>query len=247
VTAARRAFTFVAEKMTVSGRLVHAARHGRGRAPATAGDYANMIWAALRLYQATGEPEDLAQSLRWVEILDAHYWAEGAGGYFTAADDTKDVIVRLKSATDDATPSANAVMVANLAALGTLTGDQRFVERADAILRAFSMDVAQNLSGHTGLLAAAMDLLAPQLIVLVEGNSRSSESLDAALAEVSVPGAVEIRAKGTVGEDGPPAVRGKSADGGRSTAYVCTGPQCSLPVTTASDLRRLALDQRSIV
>ena len=247
VTAARRAFTFVVEEMTVSGRLLHATRHGKGRAPATAGDYANMIWAALRLHQATGEPEDLRHALHWVDILDAHYWAEGAGGYFTAADDTKDVIVRLKSAADDAAPSANAVMVANLAALGTLTGEQRFVERASAIMRAFSTDLAQNLSGHTGLLAAAIDLLAPQLIVLVEGNAGLSENLEAALAEVSVPGAVEIRVKGTVGEDGPPAVRGKSADGGRSTAYLCAGPQCSLPVTTASDLRRLAVDQRSIV
>ena len=94
VNIAREAFTFITEKMTVDGRLVHATRHGQGRAPATANDYANMIWAALRLYQATGNENDLAQARHWVEVLDTHYWDEDGGGYFTAADDTDDVILR---------------------------------------------------------------------------------------------------------------------------------------------------------
>jgi uncharacterized protein YyaL (SSP411 family) len=233
--------------MTVSGRLVHSTRHGKGRAPATASDYANMIWAALRLYQATGEPDDLAQAIRWVDVLDTHYWAEGSGGYFTAADDTGDVIVRLKSASDDATPSANSMMVGNLAALGTVTGDTRFVQRAEMIVQAFSPELARNLAGHTGLLAASIDLLSPQLIVLVEGEEALGVGLHSTVNKLSVPGAVELSVKGTIGQIGPAALRGKSTDGGRSTAYVCTGPQCSLPVTSGDELRRLVLDQRSVV
>jgi len=247
VTMARQAFTFVSERMTVDGRLLHAVRNGSGRAPATANDYANLIWAALRLHQATGEPGDLAQAVRWVEILDAHYGSGEAGGYYTAADDTADVIVRLRTAADDATPSANAMMVTNLVALGTLTGEERYGRQAEGIVRAFSADLAQNIGGHTGLLAAAIDLLAPQLVVLVEGEAQAGEPLDQALRHLSAPGAIELRVKGSVGDVGPAAVRGKTTDGGRSTAYVCTGPQCSLPVTTAEDLRRLVLDQRSIV
>jgi uncharacterized protein YyaL (SSP411 family) len=246
VTMARRAFTVVADRMTVDGRLVHATRHGKGRAPATATDYANMIWAALRLYQATGDAGDLAQAIRWTEVLDRHYWDQDAGGYFTAADDTSDVIVRLKSASDDATPSANATMISNLAALGTLTGEQRFLDRAHVILSAFTADAARNLGGHTGLMAAAIDLLSPQLIVVVEVQGSPDTGLQAALSRVSIPGALEIRVKGPVSDQGPPVVRGRSADGERPTAYVCLGPQCSLPVTTAEDLRQLVIDQRSI-
>ena len=244
VNIAREAFTFITEKMTVDGRLVHATRHGQGRAPATANDYANMIWAALRLYQATGNENDLALARHWVEVLNTHYWDKDGGGYFTAADDTDDVIVRLKTAGDDATPSANAVMVSNLAALGTLTGDTRFAQRAEAIWRAFSMDLSRNLGGHTGLLAASLDLLSPQLIVLVE--DRRESPLRSALSELSAPGALEISVQGSVSDIGPPALRGKSTVDGKSTAYVCSGPQCSLPVTTAENLRQLVIDQRSI-
>jgi uncharacterized protein YyaL (SSP411 family) len=246
VTMAARAFTFVTEKMTVADRLLHSVRNGTGGAPATATDYANMIWSALRLYQATGEAGYLEQAIAWVDVLDTHYWSSESGGYFTAADDTRDVIVRLKTASDDATPNANATMLTNLAALGTLTGEARFVERAEAIMRAFSADLSRNLSAHTGLMAAALDLLAPQLIVLVEGYEQPGGGLKATLRGLSLPGAIELLVKGTVDERGPPAVRGKSTDGGKTTAYACLGPQCSLPVTDAESLRQLVIDQRSL-
>ncbi|MGE0023747.1 MAG: thioredoxin domain-containing protein [Hyphomicrobium sp.] len=246
VTMAQKAFTFVVERMTVAGRLVHAVRHGKGRAPAVAGDYANMIWAALRLYQAAGDESALAQARAWVDVLDTHYWDEERGGYFTAADDTQDVVVRLKSASDDATPSANAVMVSNLTALGTLTGEPRFAREAEAIMQAFSTDLSRNLGAHTGLLAAAIDLLAPQLIVLIEGKEQPHPRLEAAMRSLSVPGALELSVKGAVDDKGPAALRGKSADGGHSTAYVCVGPQCSLPVTREEDLRRVVIDLRSV-
>jgi len=247
VTMARRAFTFVAEKMTVSGRLVHAIRHGKGNAPATAGDYANMIWAALRLFQATGEASDLEQAVAWEKVLEAHYWDAAGGGYFTAADDTRDVIVRLKSAHDDATPSANAIMASNLAALGALTGNARYAERAERTLDAFSPEIARNLANHTGLLAAAIDILAPQLIVVVEGTRSPPGGLLKTIHGLSVPGALEVSVTDAVAGLGPPALAGKSAVDGQSAAYVCVGPQCSLPATTEQELRQRLIELRSLV
>ena len=55
LAAAVTAFRFVTERMEKDDRLIHSYRTGQGKAPATASDYANMIWAALRLYQATNE------------------------------------------------------------------------------------------------------------------------------------------------------------------------------------------------
>ncbi len=61
---ATRSFTFIVSKMTVDSRLVHSSRQGRGHVPAVAGDYANMIRAALHLYEATNDAEYLAQAPR---------------------------------------------------------------------------------------------------------------------------------------------------------------------------------------
>ena len=133
--AAATAFGFVVERMEKDGRLIHSWRAGQAKVPATASDYANMIWGALRLLQATNEPAFLAAAERWCATLDKHYWVADGGGYAFTADDTPDVIVRMRGAHDDATPNANAVMLSNLVALSLLTGKPAYLERAQAIPR----------------------------------------------------------------------------------------------------------------
>ena len=72
---------------------------------------------------------------RWADVLDKHYWSDDLGGYYFTADDTADLIVRPFSGQDDATPNANGAMVSNLVALYLWTGEERYLDRAEAILR----------------------------------------------------------------------------------------------------------------
>jgi uncharacterized protein YyaL (SSP411 family) len=237
--AAERAFNFVCTRMMSEGRLFHAYRAGKAKAPATANDYANMIRAALALATVTGEQRYITQAREWAGVLDRHYWSAELGGYYFAADDTADLIVRPFSGQDDATPNANGVMVANLVALSLWTGDERYRERAESILRGFARAVDENLLAHAGLLAATLDAYAPALIVVIGPKGGDASVLRRALAEVSLPNAVvqEVREGegGLVLPASSPA-RGKTAIDGKTTAYVCIGPQCSLPVTDPAAL-----------
>ena len=156
--AAATAFDFVLRHMEKDGRLVHSWRAGQAKVQGTAGDYANMIWAALRLLQASNEPAFLAAAERWCATLDRHFWMADAGGYAFTADDTSDVIVRMRGAHDDATPNANAVMISNLVALNLLTGKPEYLERAHAIPQAFTADLGSN---PLGPLRPALRLLRP--------------------------------------------------------------------------------------
>jgi uncharacterized protein YyaL (SSP411 family) len=237
---ADNAFTAIVTKLTAgntdeasASRLFHAYRAGLAKAPATASDYANMTWATLRLFAATGSESYLAHAERWTAVLDKHHWDAEGGGYFTSADDTTDVIVRLKSASDDAVPSANAIALSNLVALSALTGESRYDDRARALVKAFSGAVARSPVGHCGLLAAELDLDALVQVAVsdVEGND-----LRSALVRLSVPGALEFFA-GTSAPVSPRSLlAGKTVIEGRSTAYVCVGPVCSAPI---SDPRQL--------
>src|SRR5690606_38415737 len=83
---ATSAFDFVTTRMTEGDRLWHSWRNGKAKPPATASDYANMIWAAVRLHEATNEGGYLNWAQRFAGVLDRHYWTE-AGGYATSADD----------------------------------------------------------------------------------------------------------------------------------------------------------------
>jgi uncharacterized protein len=236
LAAAEAAFSFVSIRMYSHGRLQHAYRASEAKAPASAADYANMIRAALALANVTGKGTYVAQALAWTEVLDRHYWSDELHGYYFAADDTRDLILRPFSTQDDATPNANAVMVSNLMALYLWTGEERYRERAETLLHAVAGAVAENVFGHAGLLSAALDAITPAVIALIVPNGGNARALRRALSDVSLPGAVvqEI-ANGAPLPAGSPA-SGKSAVDGKLTAYVCIGPQCSLPVMEPSAL-----------
>ena len=238
---ASRAFAFVTDKMTSdSDRLWHSARAGKSKAPATASDYANMTWAALRLYQATGDATYLDRAKAWTAVLDAHYWDDATGGYFTSADDTTDVIVRLKSASDDAVPSANTIQLSNLIALGALTGDAAYENRAQKLYAAFSSAIGNGPVGHCGLLAAALDLDA---LVQTSISGPDAARLQKEIHAVSVPGALEFAAFTNavhVNLAQATQIGFAKAEG----VLVCRGPVCGAPLHEPSNLRARLIDVR---
>jgi uncharacterized protein len=246
LTAAARAFHFVLQHMEDKGRLIHSYRARQVKVLATANDYANMIWAALRLFEATNETAFLTAAERWCANLDRHHWVAGVGGYAFTAEDAADVIVRLRGAHDDATPNANAIMVSNLMALFLLTGKPAFLERAHAIPDAFAADLARTAVGHCGLMAAGFDLLAPQHVVVIKtGAEPEAERLARAPLRLSLPGAVlQIVPSDQAPRAGP--LAGKSPLDAKSTGFACIGPQCSQPITEAEAFLAVLRQQRSL-
>ena len=246
LTAAATAFGFIVQRMEREGRLAHSWRRGQVKAPGTASDYANMIWAALRLLQATGEPALLIAAERWCATLEQHFWVEDGGGYAFTANDTADVIVRMRGAHDDATPNANALMISNLVALDLLTGKRAYLDRAEAIAHAFATDLARNTLGHCGLLAGFFDLIAPQqVIVLGTADAQASAQLAQAMFKLSLPGAVQQVVADERGVPRAGALAGKTALAGKPAAYACIGPTCSLPLTAPDELLKVLREQRS--
>ena len=234
--AAEKAFDFILMQMSMGVRLIHSFREGPGNAPATASDYANMIRAAIALANATNNPEYVEQAAAWAHVLDTHYWSEEFGGYHLAADDTNDIIVRPLNAYDDATPNANSMMVSNLVALASWTGNSSYTDRAEKIITSFGPAITANPVGHSGMLGAALDRLAPALIVLMVPEGGDPTEMRAALRDVSLPNVVidEVWADETLPSNSPAA--GKTVVNDKTTAYVCIGPQCSLPVTEPDKL-----------
>jgi len=244
------AFDFVLDEMTLDedsggGRLVHSWREGRAAHPATAEDYASLIRAALTLFEATGEERYLAQARRWTETIDRHFLDSAGGGYFLAADDVPGLIVRAKSVHDNATPSSNGLMVHNLARLGLLAGDTALLDRADALVRAFSGELNRNALAAP-LLASGARLLetALQTVVVGPADDPDTQALVRAAWQSAAPARVfrRIDPQDRL-PDGHPA-QGKGLAEGRPAAYVCQGMTCSLPIADPAALAE-RLTQRS--
>jgi uncharacterized protein YyaL (SSP411 family) len=247
LAAAERAFDFIFTRMISEGRLIHAYRDGVAKAPATANDYANMIAGVLALANATNNPEYVEQACAWTHVLDTRYWSDDLGGYCLAADDTDDLIVRPFSGLDEATPNANATMISNLAALSVWTGEAHYAARATQMLQRFGGAVAANPVGHSAMLAAAIDTMAPALVVLMVPEGGDASAMRGALRDVSLPNVVvdEVWADETLPSSSP--AFGKTAIDGKTTAYVCLGPQCSLPVTEPEKLVETIKSARQVV
>ncbi|MGE3627949.1 MAG: thioredoxin domain-containing protein, partial [Hyphomicrobiales bacterium] len=237
IRTAEAAYAFVRTRMIGNGRLLHAWREGQAHAPATASDYANMIRAALELIGAGAGGDMLADAVSWTDTLDARYWSGELGGYCLTADDTSDLIVRPFSGHDEATPNANGVMLSNLARLHSITGDERYRQRGDALLAAFTGGMAQNLYGHCSLLSGAMDLIAPRHIVIA-GEKDGRGQLGTALRDLSLPGAqVQFLSPRDKVPDSSPAAGKLASASQAAAAFVCVGPVCAPPALTSDQLR----------
>ena len=104
----------------------------------------------------------------------------------------------------------------------------------------FADDVVQNPLAH-GILLLNMDLIHRPVQVVIVG-SRGEAATEALIDQVRRAGrmdlVLQVIADGAPLPDGHPAT-GKGAVDGKTTAYVCIGPVCSLPVTTADALADL--------
>jgi uncharacterized protein len=238
VELARHAFEFVRREMVrADGRLLHSWRGGRARHPASVDDYANLCRAALALYEAAGDENLLGQACDWVAILDRYYWDAAEGGYFFAANDTEGLIARPKTAADSAVPAGNGTLVGVLTRLAVLTGDESYQRRAEAIVETFSGEIARNFFPLATLLNNVELLDKPlQIVVVGEKEDPASQALHRAVYRVSLPNRVVLTL--SPGAPLPPThpASGKGLVDGKSAAYVCEGPVCSLPLTDPETL-----------
>jgi uncharacterized protein YyaL (SSP411 family) len=239
---ATSAFAFVRRNMMREGRLFHAWRGGKLAHPATLDDHADLAAAALALYETTGEPQYLEAARESTELLDRHFWDAEAGGYFMTADDTRDMVIRPKSASDNAVPNGNGVMVGVLARLYHITGERRFEDRARKLVATFAGEVERNFFPlATFLNANAFLHQALEVVIVGERDAADTKALLAAVMGTSLPDRLlQIVSPETELPQTHPAF-GKTRHNDEATAYLCRNGTCGLPI---ADPKALALALR---
>lgn len=146
---AARAAQFVLQHQRLEGRLYRLNYQGQPSVLAQAEDYALFIKALLDLDQAAlglqinsadGANGDwLAAAVALQAEMNHWLWSEDLGGYYnTASDASQDLVLRERSYSDNATPAANGVAIANLVRLALRSEDLQHLERAEQTLQAFA-------------------------------------------------------------------------------------------------------------
>jgi uncharacterized protein len=235
--AAIQAFAFIQTNLGTENRLSHNWRKGRVGDMATLEDYAFMIRAAIKLYETTGANSYITQAQNWADTLDRFYLDTKNGGYYFTANDAENLIIRRKTASDNATPSGNGILAEALARLYYLTGNDSNRQSAENIITAFSGDIARNLFPLAALLNAGEALINTTQIVII-GNREDSQTqqiLKAAYHAYSPLHLLNVIPTDATLPPNHPA-SGKTQINNTATAYVCVGATCSLPFTDPTEL-----------
>jgi uncharacterized protein YyaL (SSP411 family) len=240
VTEAVKAFDFIVAALGKGQRLYHSWRNDAVQHMGFADDYAHMARAALALYEATGERRFVERAADWTLVMNTHFWDVQNGGYFYTADDDEPLIVRSRTAIDQATPSANGTMVHVLGKLFLITGDDTYRDRTNALLQAFSDDVPNRyLAMATYLNGLETVTSGLQIVIVGPRDNAKTQELIAAVEGRSLP----MRALVVIGPDDKLAEThpafGKTMLNGQPTAYVCQRQNCSPPVTSAVTLSQM--------
>ncbi len=244
---AARAYDFIVSTMLYSdgegeARLAHGWRAGVLVKPGLALDYAAMMRAALALFEirnlttATRRRDYLSDALGFAAALVAYHVDANTGLLCMAAKDAGDVLLRLSPTHDDAIPNAHPVYLSALVRLAGLTGDAKWLARADALFKAVAPFLRANVVGHAGVLNA-LDLRLRVKEIVTVGPKRAA-LYEAALAAPFIDRTVlDIESLDGVPRAHPAHAQAQMA--AEAAAFVCSAGACSLPARDVEELRAL--------
>ncbi|MFH1329580.1 MAG: thioredoxin domain-containing protein [Actinomycetota bacterium] len=222
------------------GRLLRSRRDGRGDVAGFCDDYAALALGLLALFRADGDPAWFGAAAGLVEDMVRLFGDPATGAFFTTGGDAEALIARPLDFSDHPTPSANALAAEALLTLAAYTGEDRYLERAEAVFRAAGtlLERAPAAVGHlAGVLAVA---LAPprELAIVGAYDDPATAALLAAAEESFRPEVFVARGDGRHA-GGVPLLEGRFPVQGRPAAYLCRRFTCEAPITDPADLRRL--------
>ena len=226
---------FVLRRLHEGGRLFRRYADGEAALPGTLEDYAFFIMGMLDLFEATGDPSRLQDSLGLADTM-LEFEDRESGGFYMALEQKP---ARVKESYDGPAPSGNSVAALDLARLSALTGRGALREAAERTLRAFGKGLSENPTGHTCMLAA-LDMLTNGSREVVLTASRFSDArpfVEAAYGTYSPDRVLVIGTEtnwSTLSKV-VPLLEGRRP-GAEPTAYVCVNSTCNLPARSAAEL-----------
>jgi len=199
------------------------------------------IGALLDLYEASFEPRWFEAAREIAEEMIERFADGENGGFFTTAADAEALIARRKEIGDHPIPSGNSAAALGLLRLGALTGDGRFSDAGEGVLRLFSQAASSHPEAFGHLLRAVDFHLGPQREVALIAPMGSGPQ---ALSELARAVRSRLRprtvlAGGTEGTDEPELLADRPAVQGKASAYVCSHFSCRAPVSDPRELEAL--------
>ena len=196
------------------------------------------------LYEATGAIHWLQWADRLQDTMDAAFWDDDRGGYFSSPEGDPLLLVRMKEDYDGAEPAANSVAALNLLRLEAMLGGDRRRERARETIEAMRSQWSRAPQGLPQMLVAIDFMTGPvrQIVIAAKPGDPSARNLLRAIhSRLEMPRVI-LWADGGEGQgwlaERQPWIEGVKIALDRASVSVCRDNTCGLPVTDPKELAR---------
>ncbi len=236
---------------TPAATLFHRWRDGERDSVQLLEGYAFLLSGVIELYEATLAPKHLDFAIELAEAMIARFYDAENGGFWQSANDTKDLILRVKDDYDGAEPSGNSVATLALLKLGAITGRKDFTEAAEKTLRLFTHRL-QHFPQAMPFMLHALDfwLQEPKRVVIAgdppslrfgaaSPNSTKLQELLRAAHSVYQPNKIILGNTGAV-EEFARSLPVKN----KATVYLCTGNSCQPPTSDAAKVKEMLQSEK---
>jgi uncharacterized protein len=243
---AKKAVQFIENILASNdGRLKRTFKDGQSKLNAYLEDYAFYTSGLLDLFAVNSKQEYLDKAIMYADFMLQHFWDEKEGNLFFTSDDHEQLISRTKNFYDLATPSGNSVAASNLLRLYHYSQNDSYLDRAVSIMKAGSRSAAENPFGFGQMLNSIYLYVKKPVEVTViagddDGTNSNSSDLVAWLNSQFIPNSINaiVHSSEIATLQRYPAFKGREAQGGEETAYVCKNYTCSLPIKSIEELER---------
>lgn len=229
---AKKAAIFLLQELKdSSGRLWHTWKNDTASVPGFLEDYAFLIDALIKLYQASFEPHWLfeARDLLFT-VFDDFERSESGLFYFTSSQHGVWVARQLETS-DNVQPASNSMMAKNLNILGTYLEQSEWILQSDKMLRTVREELMNYGAGYSNWAILALEHVSDFKTLVICGPGAI-----AAARKLQQTHRPDLIIAATENENLVPLFEGRTTVN-QLTYFLCRGSHCEASVHDLSELR----------
>jgi hypothetical protein len=224
-------YQFLLQNMLKGNKLFRSFKNGKASIDAYLEDYALCIQAFITYSEISGDLNALDQAVALTNYTITNFYDEKEQLFFYTDEQAEKLIARKKEIFDNVIPSSNSIMVENLHWLSILTGQSKFMELSDAMLKQVQHLIPKEPK-YLSNWASAYSLKAyiSYDVVILGPDAKNLQQL---LWRHFLPNVIVLALETHHSE--LTVLKGKEMLEGKTTIYVCQNNACQKPVHTIED------------
>lgn len=234
IAAAKKSADFIKCKLWSNHRLLASYKDGKPHLNAYLDDYAYMLSALIELLQCEWDNNLLEWSQQIADTLLDYFNDSENGGFYFTSHDHEHLIQRIKTFSDDAIPSGNAICAQALNTLGLLTGENRYLIAAENCIKASMDSISQNALMNASMINALENHIHPPVIAIIRGTDSEIEACNQLVATSNINNTLFFSINNNIQLPGQLSNKKPSGD---LCIYICKGMTCQQPLLSKQQFR----------